>query len=395
MEKTKKLLFAAKLFLLPAAVLFLASCGSLKTENPSGAGRRVPAKKIGLYSDEGCAGNGVAFLARFAARSPQYELVLLDRSDMRPEVLEKLDVFVSPGGGSAKQLKSMGEAGRKALKEYIEKGGNYLGFCAGCYNTLSRKDRLELLPFDWLPNASGKTAVLPVDVNKRGGEVLGIKEGRYYARYSGGPVMRKGKETGKGRGEALAVFKNSIGKPDRAPASFLDTPAMIFGNYGKGKVLGVSFHPEYLEISSVLTAGCFYALTGVKPVPVIPERSFRCCRAGYLTSYRAGLGKNGIKNMLELDKEKDIDVQFVMGAELEAGILHHLDVLLLPDGPEKGYKTVCGGGNAFFRKEILAFLDRGGKVLACKTAAKFLPAHKNLLVVEDDASFASRIRELR
>ena len=90
-------------------------------------------------------------------------------------------------------------------------------------------------------------AVLPVDISERGAKLLGIDRGRYYARYSHGPIARPGKEPGVGWGEVLGVYKGTVSPVGRPGGNFFDAPAIIHGRFGKGKVIATSFHPESNE----------------------------------------------------------------------------------------------------------------------------------------------------
>ena len=60
-----------------------------------------------------------------------------------------------------------------------------------------------------------------------------------------------------------------------------DTPSMIYGEYGKGKVIAVSFHPESYSDTRKIWLGCVYAVTGVKAqavYPVMNRRPVRVCQ---------------------------------------------------------------------------------------------------------------------
>jgi len=345
----------------------------------------VPEKrvKVGLFLDEGCLGNGVLCWARLIEYSPELELVPLTGADIRSGKLRGLDLLVCPGGGSARQLKAMQPQGVEAVKQFIADGGSYLGACAGCYSVMNRTGRMGLLPYDYINYAAGKYAALTVDFSEAGAKRLGIEPGRYTIRYNGGPVLQSAASTGKGSGETLSVYKSSAGWTDRAPYNFVNTPSAVYGTYGKGKVIATSYHPESWDGTHPIALGCIYAVTGVKPMPVCPRKSWRRVRVGFCSS-GGPITPRTVATMLTLDRHPELDVQFVSGQEVREGILNHLDALVIPEGKRESYQTVMK--NPLWDKGIRNFLNRGGLIAAVGNGAEFLPAHANLKVLkaEDD-----------
>ena len=341
----------------------------------------VPGKqtKVGLYLDEGCLGSGVLCWARLIEYSPELELVPLTGADIRAGKLRGLDLLVCPGGGSARQLNAMKPQGVEAVKQFIADGGSYLGACAGCYSVLNRPDRMGLLPYDYISYAAGKYAALTVEFSEAGAKRLGIKPGRYTVRYNGGPVLRSAASTGKGSGETLSVYKSSAGWVDRAPHDFVNTPSAIFGTYGKGKVIATSYHPESWDGTHHIALGCIYAVTGVKPVPVPPRKSWRPVRVGFCSS-GGPITPAMVRTMLALDRHPELDLQFVSGQDVLEGILNHLDALVIPEGRRESYRSIMK--NPCWSEGIRKFLDRGGSIVAVGNGAEFLPAHANLKVLK-------------
>ena len=335
--------------------------------------------KVGLFLDEGCLSNGVLCWARLIERSPELELVPLTGADIRAGKLQGLRLVVCPGGGSARQLNAMKPQGVAALKQFIADGGSYLGACAGCYSVLNRPGRMAMLPYDWIDKAAGKYAALTVEFSKDGAKRLDIKPGRYTVRYHGGPVMRPAAATGKGTGETLSVFKSSAGWIDRAPYNFVNTPSTIYGTYGKGKVIATSFHPESWDGTHFIALGCIYAVTGVKPHPVPPPKSWRRIRVGFCAA-GGPVTPRTVATMLALDRHPELDVLFVSGQEVLEGILDHVDVLFVPEGRRESYQSIFK--NPLWSEGIRKFLDRGGSIVAVGNGAKFLPAHANLKVLK-------------
>jgi glutamine amidotransferase PdxT len=363
------------------------SCVSRPAEEKASA--PVPRLKAALFLDDGCRGNGALLWARILARSPEVDLVLLNGKDIRAGKLKGRQLLVCPGGGGARQIAAMKPEGFRVVKKFVEDGGAYLGICAGSYNVMNRKGRFGFLPYDYIDNAHGGLADITAEFNGRGAKLFGIQPGRYAFRYHGGNVMRKTPPTGKGEGEVLAVFKSSVSGVGRPACNFIDKPAVVFGSYGKGKALAISFHPESYEATHDVALGAVYALTGVRPVPVLPCKVKHPVRVGFLSL--ACVGPRAAREMIALDRNPKLDIDIFSTHELRERGLHHYDVLVLPAGEEKSYKKLMA--NEFNRSRIMEFLDRGGRIVASGNGAKYLPEHQNVKRLRTGADFAPALLE--
>lgn len=48
-------------------------------------------------------------------------------------VLDRADVIVFPGGGASNTASMLGARGLEKVRKFVQKGGGYLGYCAGAY----------------------------------------------------------------------------------------------------------------------------------------------------------------------------------------------------------------------------------------------------------------------
>jgi hypothetical protein len=97
-------------------------------------GRPLGLVRVGLYGGGGAPFNHAGILA--AAGFP---VVFLSDADVRAGALSSVDVFVMPGGGERAmfgQLDPLGEAGCRAIAEWVRAGGMYIGCCAGSYDCI-------------------------------------------------------------------------------------------------------------------------------------------------------------------------------------------------------------------------------------------------------------------
>ncbi len=76
--------------------------------------------------------------------------------------LDRHRVLVVPGGWASHKVRTLGEAGKIRIKQFVQNGGSYLGFCGGAGLALSSPLSLGLVPLqrmslaERLPNASGE-----------------------------------------------------------------------------------------------------------------------------------------------------------------------------------------------------------------------------------------------
>jgi glutamine amidotransferase-like uncharacterized protein len=369
------------IFALIPVLMLCAGCATAPQCSPAAekcavqyTGKKI---KTGFYIDKGSRGGGVLNLAKLLYYSPQIELTLLKGEDLRNGKLEGLDMIVMPGGSSQLQMESMGKEGVKALQDFVRKGGAYVGICAGFHITLNRPERAQLMPYTYIREAVGYRADVQIDLSPEGAKLLDIKPGKRMVRYSRGPVAREAKWD-KGNCKTYAKYTSSVGPLGRAGVSFFDTPALIYGNYGKGKVIASSFHPEYLTATYEIFVGMVYAATGVKITPVFPTASYRPLRVLYYIGGALKGHAQSIKEVTALEKCPELAVK----TGFDQDLLNETDLLIMPNGPESWGKGLIKNG---WVKRLVDFMDRGGKIVAAGKAWNTIPDHKNMIRIAADA----------
>lgn len=87
---------------------------------------------VGLYGGGGAPFNQASLLAECG-----FMIRFISDAEVRAGQLDDLDVFVMPGGGFRAmhgQIEPLGEAGCRAIATFVERGGMYIGSCAGSYD---------------------------------------------------------------------------------------------------------------------------------------------------------------------------------------------------------------------------------------------------------------------
>lgn len=376
-------------FFVPLLLLGLMVCNVCRAEGADKKAASNKRLKVGYYIAAGSASGGVHHIARMLYYSPQFEVTLLDGQDLRDGKLEGLDLFIIPGGDSESQYRMMQESGAEAIRKFVREGGAYYGICAGFHCAINKPTRVRLLPYEHIPGGFGNVADLRIQLSEEGGKLLDIAPGSYIVRYSQGPIVRPGKSVGENSSKTLAVYKGNITPLNRRGVDMYDTPAIIYGEYGKGKVIATSFHPESYSNTRQIWLGCVYAVTGVKAKPVYPAKNLRPVRVAFYTA--AVAGKNYLREMLELDRHPDIDVRFIASGDFKSDALDHVDVLVLPDGLAEKYKRTFSKNHWLLKK----FMNQGKLVLASEKSLEFLPKHKNLKCVKLGDSYVGQVLSVK
>ncbi len=185
-------------------------------------------------------------------------LHFLGGSEMRPEVLEQFDVVVFPGGSGSKQAAAIGENGRDAVRGFIGDGGGYVGVCAGAYLCSAHYswslDLIDSTVFTGSREIPGKgkkqmwyrggSSDIDIELTDQGKELFVGVDSEFVVRYANGPIISpKGLELLDDY-RVLAWYRseNGLWKPQKG--TMVNTPAIVSGAYGKGRVMSVSPHPE-------------------------------------------------------------------------------------------------------------------------------------------------------
>ena len=382
--------FAAVVMAAATTVFFATSCASTDGVKPASP---APAKRIkaALYLDDGSQGSGVFRWARLLEYSPQMELCFVNGKDVRDGKLAGVDMLVMPGGWSPSQYKAMREEGAGKVREFIRAGGTYVGTCAGLACTLNDAGRLKLLPFTRKQNAGGKSAIIAVDFTEEGAKVMDIAPGRYYVRYSGGPIPLPGKAIEGGSGKILAIYKSTSSYYDKPEGNFFNEGAVIYGTFGRGKVIATGFHPEVQYSTHPIVAGCIYAVTGIKPTFEFPVKKRHPLRVGFWCTGTPDARR--IRDMFDVDKNPDADMILIDSRQVEQGMLHHLDVLVVAHDSFGTCKKHLSG--KYNQEQLEAFLKRGGRIVVSGSVVEGVPKHPNVIEVPVGASLAEAALKTR
>lgn len=200
----------------------------------------------------------------------------LGSDDMRPEILTQLDVVVFPGGSGSKQAKAIGEDGRRTVSQFVNSGGGYIGVCAGAYLcsshygwSLNLIDSSVFTGTREIPGVGAKqmwyrggSADIDMEITDAGQAIFGDVNKQVTVRYSNGPIISQKDDPDLEDYRVLAWFRgeNALWEPQKG--TMINTPAIVSGGFGHGRVISVSPHPEYTEVLHPIITGSIRWVAG-------------------------------------------------------------------------------------------------------------------------------------
>lgn len=225
-------------------ILFLVVCVVPVCAQPSGQGKI----RVAVYLDRGARLRPQ--LKETLSHQEDMRMDILDGADVREGSLQDFDLLLIPGGSAKKEAGSLTAAGRREIRRFVESGGDYIGICAGCYlATDSSPEYLGLLPMKVADRKHwhrGK-AVLPVELTDRGMEIFNWDKRLIHVTYHNGPILKYPADEDASAVSTLAHYRGEIVAPGGELGVMKGAPAMVLGSYGRGRVIGISPHPEHTE----------------------------------------------------------------------------------------------------------------------------------------------------
>lgn len=226
---------------------------SLGAQESASAGIRVA-----VFQGPGVSST-VSELIRDLQRSPALVVHRIDAGAIRAGKLESdVDVVVFPGGSGGGQGEALASEGREAVRRFIDRGGCYIGVCAGAY--LASADyswSLHLLDARVLDRkhwARGFGSVR-LTLRQEAQEAFAVDSDHPQVYYHQGPLLAPAQRDDLEDYRELATFATEVRK-EKVPGGVMPgTTAMAAGRFGKGFVLAISPHPERTEgLDDVLPA---------------------------------------------------------------------------------------------------------------------------------------------
>ncbi|WP_395737167.1 BPL-N domain-containing protein [Prosthecobacter sp.] len=227
--------------------------------------------KVGIYRGPGAPQGGGDNVINVLKPYPQAQVVVLSEKDIATLNLSAYDVLVFPGGSGGGQSKGIGEAGLKNVRDFVKNGGGYVGICGGAYLACSN--------FSWglgILNAGTVSskwmrgqAMLDLQVEPSGTELLGDVKDPFKVRYHNGPILKPAGRTDIPAYTTLTTFKTEVANNGTPAGVQIDSPAHTISSYGKGRVFISSPHPENTPgLENLIPRGIFWAAGEKSSAPI-------------------------------------------------------------------------------------------------------------------------------
>jgi glutamine amidotransferase-like uncharacterized protein len=203
--------------------------------------------RVALYDSGGSTGAGIPrVLEQLEGTARAVEVVRVGPPEIRGGALSQFHVVMFTGGSGSRQANALGEEGRSAVRQFVEQGGGYVGICAGSY--------LACDGFSWgLKVLDAKTVspkwqrgigMVRMELTDKGREIFGPRLEPFEVKYHNGPIIAPNASDLLPDYEPLALFRSELAENGSPKGVMLDSPAIVAGECGKGRVLCIGPHPE-------------------------------------------------------------------------------------------------------------------------------------------------------
>lgn len=213
---------------------------------------------VALYDDEGGSLPGVENLTRVFDRDSDVTVAHLRAGEIRPDLLSQFDAVVFGGGSGSREAATIGKDGSEAVRSFVKDGGGYVGVCAGAFLCSAHYPwSLNLIDTHVFTGAReiegegprqmwyrGKSSMQKMQLTQEGRRLFkGIPE-HVDVRYQNGPIVSPKSFPGLKSYTPLAFFRSEEVLHPPQKGTMINTPAIVRGDFGKGRVISISPHPE-------------------------------------------------------------------------------------------------------------------------------------------------------
>jgi len=183
------------------------------------------------------AGYGACDLCVYGAADMAFraglDVVFVDEASIDYSLFREAKVWIQPGGHSVEQAVSMGPILMQHVRNFVNNGGGYVGFCAGSFISTPKIGDSKVDGFGFIPTYYHH----PDDSQAWQIEQIEIpEEGKRWVYFAGGPKF-----------EITDADIKFVGAKVMARALNGDIEE-LYSHYGRGRIAVSGFHPEANEL---------------------------------------------------------------------------------------------------------------------------------------------------
>ena len=213
---------------------------------------------VAIYDGGGAGASGPRNLQKVMKTIPRSLAWPIGPSDILDGALVHFDVVIFPGGSGSKQAAALGIEGRDKVSTFVDHGGGFIGICAGAYLAAANYSwSLKICDYNTFCEAReipgvgrksmwyrGPSSTVTMQLTPDGNEVFGHSCEPLTVRYHNGPIVSRAGIPELSDYQVLAWFRSEVSRYETQRGTMINTPAIVSGKFGKGRVLSISPHPE-------------------------------------------------------------------------------------------------------------------------------------------------------
>lgn len=197
--------------------------------------------RVALYKAGGVHPAAFAAAKQLLDGREGFRLRITVPEDIRSGSLDDEDVVVFMGGSGTAQGRNLGDEGKQRVKDFVARGGGYVGVCAGAYMALQGEDQFHKLRIVAGRNLTGdfwQRGIAGLEVSAAGRPPFKLF-------YANGPIFTPVETPGLAPYVPLASFVGEIYNVSKGtgPGEMPGTPAITASGFGAGRVLLFSPNP--------------------------------------------------------------------------------------------------------------------------------------------------------
>jgi hypothetical protein len=169
--------------------------------------------RVALYADKGATIKSLPEVVNCLPKTEGFAVTKISAEEIRNGALDQHDVVIFPGGSGSGEGEALGNDGRNRVREFVKRGGGYIGICAGAYlASIEYPWSLGLLNAHVLDRAHWDRGEGAVDlkISATGKEALRADGESCSIHYENGPLLGPGRKEGMQDYELLASYDSKM-----------------------------------------------------------------------------------------------------------------------------------------------------------------------------------------